>query len=38
MKELKRSEQREQAFAIIFERIFNEAPLEELVDNALLAL
>ena len=37
MKELKRSEQREQAFAIIFERIFNDAPLDELVDNALLA-
>lgn len=37
MKELKRSEQREQAFAIIFERIFNDAALDELVDNALLA-
>lgn len=37
MKELKRSEQREQAFAIIFERIFNDVPLDELMDNALLA-
>ncbi len=29
-----RSEQREQAFALVFERIFNEETIEEMVDHA----
>ena len=32
-----RSEQREQAFAIVFEQIFNSAPVDELIENAVEA-
>lgn len=32
-----RSEQREQAFALVFEQIFNDAPVDELIENAVEA-
>lgn len=34
---LTRSEQREQAFALVFERIFNEETIDEMVDHAVEA-
>lgn len=34
---MKRSEQREQAFSILFEQTFGDVPFDELADNALLA-
>ena len=34
---LTRSEQREQAFALVFEQIFNQAPVSELIENAVEA-